>query len=469
MLNYSAVLAMLGDGSGLERNYAATEVYGLRPIEWFIPPPSHHWATAAMIGERYAAVSSFKGELFSPYFGLAGLGGLLCIVGTAVQRWRRPGLRPAYAATFLWITLFFMTGGLNNLLAFAGIDVFRAGNRYSIYLLALALMALASWASRRGRHLTTWTAAAISITAVVIGLWDQVPKPRPAAALAAVMDNLAADGQVSAALAAQLPADAMVFQLPVTPFLEQPPIHRMADYELFRPWLFAGSTRFSYGLLAGERALRWERRIAALPADLMCAALEQAGYAALYLHKAAFPDAGAHLRAQLADLGKKLLIEAGDHVIFALQPAGTPVAPDLTDPRLADPWNAKLEPDSQIQLYARDGWFEMERGNRSSWRWAGKEATLMLWSPGKELRPVVLTFKATALRPGVLIATFNKKNVWRVNAGPVPIPEANLSLVLQPGANLITFHLNGRAIRPSGADPRLLGFQLANLRADPDP
>ncbi|MBI5426167.1 MAG: hypothetical protein HZA32_19005 [Opitutae bacterium] len=471
LLNYSSLLAMLRGDSGLERNYAATELYGLRPIEWFIPPPSHRWGEVGAIGERYAAVSTFKGELFSPYFGLAGLAGLLCMIGSIVRRWRRggPRARPGYAAAFSGITIFFVIGGINSLLAFGGLDLFRAGNRYSIYLLALALFALASWASRAGRRVSPVAAVVITTALVAIGLWDQVPKPRSSSANAALANQIAIDREVGAALDTQLPAGAAVFQLPAVPFLEQPPVHAMTDYELFRPWLFTERTRFSYGLLANERALRWERYVATLPTDLLCAALEEAGYAALYLNKSAFSDGGAQLRSQLKALGKKVLVQAGEHIVFALQPVHTPRLPDLNDARLSDPWHTTLVREDQFHLYAGEGWFPLEHDSSDSWRWAGNEATLLIWSSSHEPQAAELTLEASALRPGVLIANFNRKIVWRVNAGPAPIPKANLFLTLQPGSNLVTFRFNGRAVRPSNADSRILGFKLSNLRIAPKP
>ena len=82
--------------------------------------------------------------------------------------------------------------------------------------------------------------------------------------------------------------------------------------------------------------------------------------------------------------------------------------------------------------------------------------------------PIVLTFKTLALRPGLLTATCNKQTIWRANAGPVPVPETVLSLVLLPGANNFTFRSNGRLTRPSGAGSPLLGFQPWNLRVNPD-
>jgi len=470
LLNYSALLAMLPGNPGLlQRNYASTEIYGLRPIELFIPHPFHPWPWAAGIAAQYAASTSLRGELFSPYLGLAGICGLLVIAAGACRRLFRvrAGFRPAYAATFVWFICFFMVGGLNSLLAFAGVDLFRAGNRFSIYLLALALFALASYATRRGRRLTVWAALAMMVPAVLVGLWDQIPKRRSRAESSVYGEKIAVDQLVANTLEMALAPGAAVFQLPVVPFLEQPPVHHMTDYELFRPWFFSRSVGFSYGLLANDRALRWQRWIATRPAGPLCAALEKAGYAALYIHKAAFPDSGTALRRELTALGKQLLVEAGDHLVFSLHPDGHPAWPDLGDPRLVDPWNRVVEPDNQPQIFATEGWSSLEQEGKGVWRWAGQNATVTVWCPGEKPMEVRLEYGASALRPARLTATFEGRKIWQAMAGQMPPAQVSLALLLQPGPNFIIFHYNGRPAQPSLTDPRILGFRLDNLRVIP--
>ncbi len=470
--NYSSLLAMFGDAPGLlQRNFSSTEVYGFRPIELLIPPASHRGTTAAEIGVRYAAATSLKGELFSPYLGLAGICGLLLIATDAFVRLfqGRLGLRPAYAATSLWFMVFFIVGGLNSLLTFMGLDLFRAGNRYSIYLLTIALLALTSWASRWGRHLKPGPAFLLVAAAVWVGLWDQLPRPRPPAELLTLRNKIEVDQRLARCLETQLPPGATIFQLPVLPFLEQPPVHGMTDYELFRPWLFSVHTQFSYGLLAGAKPLRWQKWIAAQPVDAMCTALEEAGYAALYIHKAAFADSGTALRQQLTALGKRLLFDESDHVLLALQPAKIIHRPDVNDVRLTDPWNQVTAKEGQLQLYAAAGWFALEQSGEDSWRWAGDASTLTIWCPGNQPRLGHLRFGTSALQPAQLIATSSNKDIWQAAVGPQDPLQANLTLLLQPGANRITFQYTGFLTRPSHADSRRLGFRLVNLGAELDP
>ena len=463
--NYSAISSLLGGDGLFARNYASTEIYGLRPIELLIPPPFHRWAFAAGIGARYAADTTLKGELFFPYFGVVGIGGLIVLGITATKAaiHRRLGLRPSHAAWFGWLTLFFMVGGLNSLLAFTGIDLFRAGNRYSIYLLAIALFALTSWASGRSRRLPAWAVATVALLITIIGLGDQLPRRPFAADRANLMRKVSDDQFVAGKLDQQLPRDAAVFQLPVMPFLEQPPVNGMTDYELFRPWLFSTSTSFSYGLLAGEKALRWEKWIAGRPVAEMCDALEKAGYAAIYLHKKAYSDAGAALRRQLIALGHDQIVDAGDHLAFALHPSTSPALPDVNADWLADPWAGSANSPGELQFLAEKGWFGVERKNTDVWRWAGQDATLSIWNPASQSVAVNFEFSAATHKSGQLTASFEGRQLWQVAAGQAPTGVVNLALTLQPGANRIHFHFTGPVTRPSARDRRLLGFRLVNL------
>jgi hypothetical protein len=468
--NYSAIIRLCGGEHGLlERNYASTEIYGLRPIEFFIPPPFHRWVFASGLGARYAVETSLKGELFFPYFGIAGICGVVVLGITTIKATigRRLGLRPAYPALFGWLTIFFMVGGLNSLLAFAGIDLFRAGNRYSIYLLAIALLALTSWASRRSRDLPVWLTAGFAILAAMIGLWDQLPRRPFAAERTNLMRKVSDDQLVASQLDKQLPLGATVFQLPVVPFLEQPSVNGMTDYELFRPWFFSKTTNFSYGLLAGEKALRWEKWIAGRPAGEMCEALEKAGYAAIYLHKKAYLDAGAALRKQLLALGLNQIVDAGDHLVFELKPSPAPVLPDVNAEWLGDTWTGSPTSPDELHLYAETGWFPAERNSSELWRWAGENATLAIWNPANRPITVTMEFIASTIEPGELTALLDDRKIWQVAAGQIPKGVVNLKLTLQPGTNRIHFHYSGRVTRPSTTDRRLLGFQLANLHLSP--
>jgi phosphoglycerol transferase len=297
----------------------------------------------------------------------------------------------------------------------------------------------------------------------MIGLWDQLPRRPFAADRAYLAKKISEDQLVAAQLDSKLPQGSSVFQLPVVPFLEQPPVNGMTDYELFRPWFFSVSTNFSYGLLAGEKALRWEKWIAGRPVGEMCESLEKAGYAAIYLNKKAYPDAGAALRHQLIALGHNEIVEAGDHLAFALHPSMSPALPDVSADWLADSWTGSANSPDELQFLAEEGWFGLERDSTDVWRWAGPDATLSVWNPASQSVAVNIEFSVATLKSGQMTAAVGGRQIWKVATGQMPNAMVNLPLTLQPGANRIHFHFTGPAVRPSPTDRRLLGFRVVNL------
>ncbi len=85
----------------------------------------------------------------------------------------------------------------------------------------------------------------------------------------------------------------------------------MNDYEHLLPFLTSHTLRFSYGQVRGAPALAWGRHVGRLPAVEMVAALEQAGFSALWLDPRGYPDGGEKLLTDLATTGRRGLEAPG--------------------------------------------------------------------------------------------------------------------------------------------------------------
>jgi hypothetical protein len=159
----------------------------------------------------------------------------------------------------LWIVLCFSTGGLNAILGAFGFTLFRTGCRYSVVILAIALLYAAQrlTALQRAAAFRTdpdtlriggLTAAA---AACLVVLWDQVPRAPTAEQASTIARQVEADRQFVAQMEATLPAGAMVFQLPIMEFPEVP-APGVPPYDHFRPYLFSKQLRFSFGSMKGR-------------------------------------------------------------------------------------------------------------------------------------------------------------------------------------------------------------------------
>ncbi|HTX65050.1 MAG TPA: hypothetical protein VMD31_04715 [Opitutaceae bacterium] len=321
-------LHVINDGGTplLVRNYAGTEIYGLKPIELFVPSSRHHAPWLAAIGFRYLRWSDWRGETFSPYLGIAGAVGLLWMLAAFLRSLlvERRRLLVGYTLTTVWILLFSSIGGINSILAFYfGLDIFRASNRYSIFLFALALLFLVAALSRLSRPWRPGWRLALAALVGLVGLWDQLPMRRDAEAEAAIAEQVTADRALGAALDRRLGPGAMVFQLPILDFPEGLPQLRVNEYDHFRPYLVTRTTRFSYGESKNRARGAWQLDCRRLAPAALVRALESYGFAAIYINRQGYPDNAARLVAEFAAAGRAETLSGPlkNQVVVLLHPA----------------------------------------------------------------------------------------------------------------------------------------------------
>ncbi len=323
-----ALLFRLGAGGNpyaIARTYREAEMYALRPIELFVPPMGHRLSWLSDIGIRYQNETVSRGELFSPYLGIIGIFLLILLTGFGLYRLLRNQAHRVSLAFWqiAWIVAYSVIGGINCWLAWFGIGLFRASNRYSLFIAAILLL----WSIPKLSRLTkTWPKLKlIGLAALItlVAISDQLPyaareKKRPQ-----IIQNVKDDRTFSQAVEARLPEQAMVFQLPLSVFPEGNPVMDMGAYEHLRPYYYTKSLRFSYGSNKGRSDSSWQAETERLPASAMVKRLESLGFHALMINRKGFADDGNGLINNLAALGYKDGIEnqAKDLVAIFLHPA----------------------------------------------------------------------------------------------------------------------------------------------------
>jgi phosphoglycerol transferase len=91
----------------------------------------------------------------------------------------------------------------------------------------------------------------------------------------------------------------MVFQLPVVPFPESPPVNAMGSYDHARGYVFGtGKLKWSFGGVRGREA-DWQPAWVTQPVPRLVDGLAAAGFAALYVDDNGFVDHGATINAEL--------------------------------------------------------------------------------------------------------------------------------------------------------------------------
>jgi hypothetical protein len=433
----------------LSRNYGGTERYALKPIELVVPPAEHRWAALGFFGQRYLRWSDWRGETFMPYLGVFGVLALLGLGLEVLVRAARGQRLAAHGLQSAWVVLFSSVGGLTNVLAlFAGVQVFRATNRYSLFLSALVLF----WAvSRLSRWTRGWPAVGrMGVAALVAALavLDQVPPRQPhAAELAEAVFR--SDQAFGRELEAMLPAGAMVFQLPVLEFPETVAPVRLGDYAHFRPYLHTRHLRYSYGALKGRARGRWQHDADDYGPLALVRELEAAGFAAIQLNRDGFYDDGEAWIEGFAAAGRPVELESprGDLVVVGLQPASEPRPPLARGPVYGRGWHRP-----------EDSLVDADR------RWAWGNAVLSYHNPDSvPLRVSIgMNLRAQGARTvevwhaGRVLAreTFAADGVRRVEIGPV---------ALAPGINRIDLRTDHPAERRKAGRGGLRAFAVADL------
>lgn len=431
----------------LVRNYGGTELYALKPIELVLPPAVHRSEWLASLGERYVRWSDWRGETFSPYLGLVAGAALVWLFAEVILRLfaRRRAAMPGQALPAAWVLAFSVVGGINSMLAFYfGLQIFRATNRYSIFLSALALMFLVARLSRLSGRWPRGLSVGLAFALVFAGLWDQLPRPDQRAAEAA--EILRRDRAFGAELERVLPRGGMLYQLPYLEFPEGRAIRDFYEYEHFRPYLATEHLHFTFGARKSRARSRWQRDYEQLSPDRLVPALERAGFAGIYLNRRAYEDRGEKLVRALRSAAQGQMIEGarGDQVVVLLRPSPRPEFPLARGPTYGRGWNP-VEP------------LQRER------RWTQGPAAMSYHNPYPRPLPARLRFQISAVGPRRFKLRQNGRLLMDRPVGEQPVEIVLPSLQLSPGVNRFDFSSNAWAERVGKEKNRLRDLAVDDL------
>jgi phosphoglycerol transferase len=299
------------NSAAVVRPYIWVEIYGLKLVDMVVPPDNHRSQTLARFGAAHRAASALRDE--GSYLGIVGLAALALLVGRAVSglvRRRIPAV-PLEALQVLWILLFFSTGGLNAILGSLGFTLFRTACRYSVVILAIVLLHAAQRLTALQRQfeeekrdgMTRMLFQAGAPALLVLILWDQVPRSPTAEQTATIARAVEGDRQFVAKMEEALPAQAMVFQLPVMEFPEAPVVAGVRPYDHFRPYLFSKNLRFSFGSIKGRARDKWQQQLLAMPIEKQVQEIKDRGFAAIYVNRNGYSDHGKAIEDELFRMG----------------------------------------------------------------------------------------------------------------------------------------------------------------------
>ncbi|MBM3270077.1 MAG: hypothetical protein FJZ01_20785 [Candidatus Sericytochromatia bacterium] len=451
------------------RQVHEAEVWALKLAQLVVPVDGHRIPAFAALKARY---NEFP--LPNENTAMLGLAGSIGFVWLLVRRLRVGGssgeLIDRLSVLNLGAILLATVGSLSGLLALIADLGIRSYNRISVFIAFFALLAAGLLLDRLRAGFGTAPlprlgGIALAGLVAALGFLDQVPpafKPQIAEARAA----WASDRELVQAIEKVLPAGAMVYQVPYFPFPEHPSIHELPDYDLFRGYLQSRSLRWSYGAMKGRSGDLWHRHLAEHPLDERLASAVAAGFQAVVVARKGFPDRGAAIERELADLAGAPPLVSRDETLafFDLRPHAASLRRKLG----AAGWRSLVARSRSVVPLWTDGCYDLEGGPTDNWRWCGPEGALRLHNVSDRAWRVRLSGRvasgfAAPARFEVTGPGFADSR--QITDNPVRYER---TLAVPPGDTIVRFRSEAPLIH-APADSRRLVFRFLNASISVSP
>jgi hypothetical protein len=307
------------------RNLAALEVYGMKMPELFFPPSGHRIDSFYNFGmTHYYHKAYVRGESWSSYIGILGVIGFTTLIFNSLNSirngWKSLEVKALIAIN--WIFLYSLIGGINLVLGVLNFQIFRAPNRFSIFIFCILLLYLCIKSSLIKSNLLRY---ALLSFILFIGLFDQLPRPNfhfqdP------IKIRVKSDIEMGKVLMRELEKNDMVYQFPFTEFPEVGPVKGMQDYEHFRPYINTNNIHFTYGNNKGRGSELWQKKIKFDVNGNFIKLLESYGFDAVYINKKAYEIKDKdNFLILFKRLGYKKIFETNELVIFKINGHKIPI------------------------------------------------------------------------------------------------------------------------------------------------
>jgi hypothetical protein len=281
-------------------------LYGLQPIQLILPQLGDRIGPLAHLTEHIdddldagdPGVPLNLGPQIS--LGLVTAVGLIWILWVAIggamtaRPSREPLANQAGTAALLTILLAMGSGG-SVLFAYLVTDQLRVWARIAILVGFFAVVGLALLLEHARRMLVPltggrWLSVVVLLVVLVGGVLEGTTNrfiPNYAQFSATWRD----DARFVTAIQHSLPPNAMVLELPYTPFPEASFPNALTSYEPLVPYLHSTELRWSAGAMKG-RPTDWLASVSTLPTDRLIEDAVAAGFSGAYVLRAYYPDQG---------------------------------------------------------------------------------------------------------------------------------------------------------------------------------
>ena len=266
-----------------KRSLFLSETFTLKPISLFLPIENHYlnffsklrlvWNSSYFNGENIynsAGIISSIGLLFLVFlpviYGLRNFSSSNSIIN--FLKMGIDDIANVKLLSFFVISslIFFSFGGFEII----GLKLFpfmRSYSRVSIFLcffgiICFCILLDSILYNKLKLKKNGLLAILLIITFLTLGLFDQIGKRGP---LQQLHPDFYSDQSFFKKIDKSLPKGSMVFQLPVMPFPEHPPMSKMLDYDHLRAYVHSENIHWSYPAMRGRNTLKWQIDITETP------------------------------------------------------------------------------------------------------------------------------------------------------------------------------------------------------------
>jgi len=441
-----------GDTPTVRRQPIEAEIYSFRISQLILPISGHRVALMARLKAAFNR-RHFINENDDAALGVVGTIGFLTLLGWLLLKkpdlWRiedggSGGVISHLSVFNLAAVMLGSFGGLGALIALIVTAKIRAYNRISVFIAFFSLLAVALLLGQFARRFVTTKARRVAFNvclaaALVFGVLDQFA-PHFTPDYAKIKAEFDSDANFMRRLQSSLPTGAMIFQLPVVPFPENPGVGKMSDYDHARGYLHSQTLRWSYGAMKARASEVWQKLIAAKPANEMIEAIVLSGFQGVYLNRNGYHETPSGMEGAIEKAvgAPQFVSDDGKLVFFDLRE----FEKQLRE-KYASAWEAKCEEALHPLLVVwGEGCSALEGPPERSFRWCSSIGELQITNGAPRPRKI---------RIEMSFATENEANLW-VNS---PILTENLktsvkpvsmsrSIAIPPGSHSIHFRSDAR-------------------------
>lgn len=458
-----------------ERGFWESEKYAGKAMDLILPWIHHRVDALQYLTVAYNSRTTPTPE--EPALGVIALVGALALIGIMLSTLVPLRVKPVHPELGMLGVLtvvafsFFSIGGLGSFLALFLTPQIRTWSRFFVIIALFGLLAVGYWLSlisRRNRILGLLAAGVL----LVIGVLDQT-NPAMAPNYKNLRSQVADLTTFSHTIEARVGPGCSVFQLPVVPFPESPPVHHMDGYAHFKPYLVSSSLRWSFGGFRGTSLADWQLALPQKSTATLIDDLVAVGFCAIEVDRAGFADRAAALEGDLRRLLGAPISTTNDHRLVAwdLALARAALTSQLGAERVKATGDLVLHP---LVVYSDHGAYEVQHENQTAYQWTGPSPEIDVHNFGRTtIDGVRLTFSLAA--PGSAPRRFNLHlpdgQTQRVDVSSGIAKDVAVLIRAAPGRNVVIITTTGpgqntgNTMSAASVDRKLVFGKLINLQA----